>query len=174
MKISDEDRNAFAQATRNVRPLKAPARAEPVPKRPKAIARQSRAAASEMLAESVTDTRAGWLAEEIGYRRPQVTERTFRALRRGQFSIEDEIDLHGLRRADARRALQAFLTDAARRHLGCVRVIHGKGTRSGPDGPVLKASVQQWLTQWGPVLAFTSAQPRHGGTGAVYVLLGPG
>ena len=49
--------------------------------------------------------------------------------------------------------------------------MHGKGLRSGPAGPVLKNSVQHWLSQWDEVLAFVSAQPRDGGSGALYVLL---
>jgi DNA-nicking Smr family endonuclease len=171
MGITDDDRDAFADATRGVRPLKPTGQAELGQARPSAIARHSRAAAEEMLAESMADNRGGWLAEEIGFRRRSVAERTFRDLKRGRFSIEDEIDLHGLRQDAAKQALQAFISECAARHLGCVRVVHGKGSRSGPDGPVLKASVQQWLAQWDAVLAFTSAIPRHGGTGAVYVLL---
>jgi len=171
MDISDDDRDAFAAAMRGVRRLKKPARVETGKPRPPAIARQARAAARDMLEEAVTDPRGSTLAEEIGFRRPSVPERTFRALRQAKFSVEDEIDLHGLRRDTAKKALQAFLAECAERRLGCVRVIHGKGSRSGPDGPVLKASVQQWLTQWDSVLAFVTAERRHGGTGAVYVLL---
>jgi DNA-nicking Smr family endonuclease len=172
MKISDEDRKAFAEATNGVRPLKPPARVERRGPKPNAVARQARAATADMLAESITDNRGNVLGEEIGFRRPGVPERTFRTLRQGKFSIEDEIDLHGLGRETARKVLQDFIGACVDRRLGCVRVIHGKGTRSGPDGPVLKASVQQWLARWDAVLAFTTAQRRHGGTGAVYVLLG--
>lgn len=171
MGITDDDRDAFAAATQDVQPLRPTGQIAPTKRAPRAIAKQTRAATEEMLAESMTDSRGGSLAEEIGFRRRSVTERTFRALQRGRFSIEDEIDLHGLRQEPAKRALQAFITECAARHLGCVRVVHGKGSRSGPDGPVLKASVQQWLTQWDAVLAFASAIPRHGGTGAIYVLL---
>ena len=172
MKISDADRKAFAAAIEGAKPLKPRDRVSPETARPKPVARKAREAAAEILSESIADPRSGVLGEEIGFRRPGVSEKTFRALRRGAFSVEDEIDLHGLRREAARRELKTFIAGAASRHLGCVRVIHGKGHRSGPDGPVLKASVQQWLVQWDVVLAFTTAERRHGGTGAVYVLLG--
>ena len=171
MSITDDDRDAFAAAVRGVQPLKPTQRLAPERRRPKAIARQARAATEEMLAESMTDGRGLWLAEEIGFRRRSVVERTFRKLKRGCFSIEDEIDLHGLRQDAAKQALQEFINECVARRLGCVRVVHGKGSRSGPGGPVLKASVQQWLAQWDAVLAFASTIPRHGGTGAVYVLL---
>jgi len=171
MSSSDDD-GAFGEAMRGVRRLKPPDTVGRRPQRPAPVAKNARAATADLLAESVADRRAGVLAEEIGFRRAQVSERTFRSLRRGEYSIEDEIDLHGLRQRAARQALQAFLAECVARRLGCVRVVHGKGTRSGPGGPVLKASVQQWLSQWDSVLAFTTAQQRHGGTGAVYVLLG--
>jgi len=92
-------------------------------------------------------------------------------LRRGEFAVGDEIDLHGLGADAARDALREFLAEALRRRLGCVRVIHGKGLRSGPGGPVLKHAVNVWLRKVDAVLAFTSAPRRDGGTGAVYVLL---
>ena len=170
MGISKDDRQAFKEATQDVKRLKRPDRvAVPAP-RPKPIARQSKAAHQEMLAESLAAT-GGHQVDEIGYRRGMVSERTFRRLRRGHFSIEDEIDLHGLRRDEAKTELQRFFTDCRTRRVGCVRVVHGKGNRSGPDGPVLKESVQSWLARWDDVLAFASATTRHGGSGAVYVLL---
>jgi DNA-nicking Smr family endonuclease len=124
-----------------------------------------------LLEESLLDDAVGQAAEEIAYRRPGLPEATFKKLRRGAFSIENEIDLHGLTRREARLELKRFLTECVERRLGCVRVIHGKGARSGPDGPVLKASVQLWLQRWDDVLAFVSAGRQHGGSGAVYVLL---
>jgi DNA-nicking Smr family endonuclease len=171
MGISDDDREAFRDAVRDVRPRKPVEKVELTKPRPQARASQTRAARRDLLEQSLLDARAGSLSEEISFRRPSVSERTFSQLRRGKFSIEDEIDLHGLTRANARSALQEFLAECLDRGLGCVRIVHGKGTRSGPDGPVLKAVIQQWLIHWDDVLAFVSAQRRHGGSGAVYVLL---
>lgn len=170
--MDDDDRKAFERATRDVRPLKPSNRATSTRTLPKPEARLSRAARDFTLKQSLDDPRAEQSAEEIAFRSPNISERTFRKLRRGRFSIEDEIDLHGLTRAEARLELKRFLGDCADRGLGCVRVVHGKGARSGPDGPVLKAHVQYWLAQWEEVLAFVSASRRHGGSGAVYVLLG--
>jgi DNA-nicking Smr family endonuclease len=168
--ISKDDRKIFELATHDVRPIKTADRVVARTVRPSAHARLSRATDLETLEESLN----GELiepAEEVGFRRPGLSELDFRRLRQGRFSIEDEIDLHGLNRAEARVALRVFLGEAIERRLGCVRVVHGKGSRSGPHGPVLKNRVHYWLSQWDEVLAFVSARRRHGGSGAVYVLL---
>jgi DNA-nicking Smr family endonuclease len=100
-----------------------------------------------------------------------VCEDTLRKLRRGQYAVEAELDLHGLTRHVAHAALRQFLNDCVLRGLRCVRVIHGKGLRSGPSGPVLKEGVDHWLRKLDNVAAFASARPVDGGTGALYVLL---
>ena len=79
--------------------------------------------------------------------------------------------MHGLTGAQARVQLREFVVEASDRGLGCVRVIHGKGLRSGPGGPVLKTLVQRWLVRWDEVLGFVSARARDGGSGAIYVLI---
>jgi DNA-nicking Smr family endonuclease len=94
-----------------------------------------------------------------------------RRLRRGLYPIEDELDLHGLNQSVARDRLADFIArsrDSGRR---CVRIIHGKGSRSGARGPVLKAAVNLWLRRHMDVMAFISARAIDGGTGALYVLL---
>ena len=171
MPISKEDRSAFAAATRGVKPLQPQDRAQLRPAPPKPKARQSRASRAATLEDSLNDDRSAPAAEEIAFRGPGVSLRSFRALQRGRFSIEDEIDLHGMTRKQAQEALRAFIVECATRRLGCVRVIHGKGTRSGAAGPVLKAGVQRWLAQWNEVLAYVSAARQHGGAGALYVLI---
>ncbi len=171
---NSEDKDAFAQAMRDVRPLEHEERAAGQ-KRPPARAQQTRAAREEVLEESLSGLDGldplEQLGEEVAYRHPSLPNRTFRQLRRGRFSIEAEADLHGLTAEQAREFLRDFIVESADRGLGCVRVIHGKGLRSGPGGPVLKATVQRWLVKWDEVLAFVSARARHGGSGAVYVLL---
>jgi DNA-nicking Smr family endonuclease len=94
-----------------------------------------------------------------------------RKLRRGQYRVQAEIDLHGLTVREAKEALREFVADALQRHFRCVRIIHGKGLRSGHRGPVLKGAVSSVLRRIGPVLAYVSARPVDGGTGAIYVLL---
>lgn len=110
--------------------------------------------------------------EELLYCGPRLSSQAFRRLRRGEFAVQDEIDLHGMSVSRAREMLGEFIAECLRRHLRCVRVVHGKGMRSGPRGPVLKQEVNRWLRQWDSVVGFASAPPRDGGTGAVYVLLG--
>jgi len=92
-------------------------------------------------------------------------------LRRGHWSVQSELDLHGCTTVEARDALADFLGDARNRRYRCVRVIHGKGLTSPNKEPVLKGKVRRWLTQWGDVLAFTEAPRNTGGGGAVIVLL---
>jgi DNA-nicking Smr family endonuclease len=109
--------------------------------------------------------------EELVYLRPGLPYALLRRLRRGQFSVGDQLDLHGLTVDEARVAVAAFLHDVRRRGQRCVRVIHGKGNRSRLGQPVLKVKVSHWLRQRDEVLAFCSARAVDGGTGAVYVLL---
>ncbi|HSS65397.1 MAG TPA: Smr/MutS family protein, partial [Gammaproteobacteria bacterium] len=100
---------------------------------------------------------------------PGVQRKVIRMLKRGRIRIEDQLDLHGMRVRDAGHALETFLTECSERGLRCVRVVHGKGLRTG--GSVLKENVAAWLRLRSDVLAFCSATPNDGGTGAVYVLL---
>jgi DNA-nicking Smr family endonuclease len=94
-----------------------------------------------------------------------------RRLARGGFSIQSEIDLHGLTSSEAKAELRQFLADSVMRGHTCVRIVHGKGRGSGAAGPVLKRMVDQWLRRWDAVLAFVTARPADGGSGAIYVLL---
>jgi DNA-nicking Smr family endonuclease len=100
---------------------------------------------------------------------PGVQRKVIRMLKRGQIRIEDQLDLHGMRVREAGEALATFLSRCSQRGLRCVRVIHGKGLRTG--GSVLKENVATWLRLRNEVVAFCSAAPNDGGTGAVYVLL---
>lgn len=127
----------------------------------------------EVLAESLAgmDVHELETGEELSFRTASVSEAVYRKLRRGRLSVSAEVDLHGLNVGEARQHLREFLTVARKRQLRCIRVIHGKGKRSGQRGPVLRNKVNRWLRQWSEVLAFCSARPADGGTGAVYVLL---
>ncbi len=110
--------------------------------------------------------------DALAYRRDELPMRTWQRLKRGELSAQEELDLHG---ADARTAealLRAFLNDARRHGIGCVRVIHGKG-RQSEGTPVIKNLVDRMLRHRADVLAFHSAPPTQGGTGAVVVLLAP-
>ena len=109
--------------------------------------------------------------EALSFRRPGMGPDVVRKLRRGVWSIQRQLDLHGFRREDARDALAVFIRDANKAGLRCVRVVHGKGLGSPGKTPILKGRVQSWLVQKREVLAFVQARPADGGAGALVVLL---
>jgi len=174
--IADEDAELFRHAVRDVRPLAHPL-PEPtvrkIPAKAKFARRDRRAVLHESLASDIDLSEAG-SGEALRFQRPAISRRTMRKLIRGGFSVQSEIDLHGMTAAEANAALRQFVEEALMRRWACVRVIHGKGRGSGQGGPVLKRKVDAWLRQWSPVLAFVSARQVDGGTGAVYVLLDTG
>jgi len=167
----------FRRAVRGVRPLGARGAAPAAPKaRPRArFARADRAAVLRESLEPHGAADPGLAAgDELVFQRPAVQATVLRRLRRGEYRVQREIDLHGLTASEAKQALRQFLIHALEAHVQCVRIIHGKGLRSGHRGPVLKAAVSSVLRRTGAVLAFVSARPVDGGTGAVYVLLDAG
>ena len=107
----------------------------------------------------------------LSYRREGIGPDVLARLRRGQWSIQRQLDLHGLRRDEARDTLAIFIRQAERDGLRCVRVIHGKGNGSPGREPVLKDKVKRWLVQKEQVIAFTQASAADGGHGALLVLL---
>jgi DNA-nicking Smr family endonuclease len=109
--------------------------------------------------------------EHLSFRRPGIGPDVTRKLRRGDWSIQRQIDLHGLRRDDAREALSLFIREAHQQGIRCVRVVHGKGLGSPGKAPILKSRVHSWLVQKNEVLAFVQAKPADGGAGALVVLL---
>jgi DNA-nicking Smr family endonuclease len=112
--------------------------------------------------------------ETLSYCRPGVRQDVVRKLRRGDWIVQAQLDLHGMRRDEAREALAEFIRESVKRGLRCLRVIHGKGLGSVGKEPVLKGKVRAWLVQKEEVIAFCQARPHDGGAGAVLVLLQPG
>ena len=112
--------------------------------------------------------------DQLSFRRPGIGLDVTHKLRGGHWSIQRQLDLHGLRSDEAREALGQFIRLSHRTGLRCVRVVHGKGLGSPGRTPVLKAKVQRWLVQKKEVLAFVQARPADGGAGALVVLLQPG
>ena len=118
--------------------------------------------------ESLLDT-----DEALSYRASGIGPDVLRKLRRGEWSIQAQIDLHGHRVDEAREALAEFLRRALKHNQRCVRVVHGKGLGSQGRTPVLKGKVRAWLVQREEVIAFCQARPAEGGSGALMVLLRP-
>jgi DNA-nicking Smr family endonuclease len=171
---SSDNARLFRDAIGRVRPLKratAPAPNRPRPKpEPAQFERDESRVRDELLAHAF-DPAAIELGDEIHYLKPGQPARLLKQLRRGHFSVRGEIDLHEMTIAVARDAVRAFLDDAMARRDYCVRIIHGKGLRSRADGPVLKRMTATLLARRKDVLAYASARPAQGGTGAVIVLL---
>ncbi|WP_019626075.1 Smr/MutS family protein [Thioalkalivibrio sp. ALJT] len=167
------DSDEFLQAIGHVRRLHSD-RADVHPPRPPARALQRDADEAQAHADwlsdplGTTDLQPG---DELRFARPGISQRVFRKLRGGHYRIQDELDLHGLFADEARRAVGMFLDDARCNGALCVRIVHGKGLRSRQQGAVLKGLTDHWLRQRDDVLAFCSARPADGGTGAVYILL---
>ncbi|HSV35856.1 MAG TPA: Smr/MutS family protein [Ramlibacter sp.] len=172
------DKTLFARAAGAVNPIRDHQRVHLAPDQPAPIAVQQQRDEQMVLREAISDEfDAGTLLDvddALSFRRPGIGTDVTRKLRKGEWSLQGEIDLHGLRREDAREALAAFIRDAHRRGWRCVRVVHGKGLGSPGKTPVLKGRVQSWLIQKNEVLAFVQARGDEGGAGALVVLLKPG
>lgn len=170
---TDDDSSLFRQAMRDVNPLHATPKVLPGKPRPAPRAIFSRAAIppEDDSPESSPNEIHITADAELSFARPGVQQRVMRKLKRGEFPIEAELDLHGMTADMAGNTLREFLSAAVARGLRCVRIIHGKGMRSGERGPVLKIRTAAVLAGRPDVLAWHSARPADGGTGAVIVLL---
>jgi DNA-nicking Smr family endonuclease len=172
---AEGERRAFADAVGAVQPLPEHGRAQAAPPKPAPQPRMresdERAALREALSDEV-DIESLLLTDDgLSWRRPGLPPDVPARLRRGQWAVQAQIDLHGLRRDEARVQLADFVRLALQRGQRCVRVVHGKGHGSPGREPVLKAKVQRWLAQCAAVIAFTQATAAQGGAGALIVLL---
>lgn len=176
---TESEAETFRAAVRDVTPLaQTPLAAGLAKPKPRARLRKGAAREIENLDEAmplVADAAAaaeGITGEAaLSFQRGGVRIQTLRKLRRGLYPIDDELDLHGLTQSAARNLLAEFIARSRDGGCRCVRIIHGKGYRSGARGPVLKAAVNLWLRRHMDVMAFVSARTIDGGAGAVYVLL---
>jgi DNA-nicking Smr family endonuclease len=171
----DRERRLFELAVGPVRPLTAVHRAHlpPSPVEPAPRQRQldEQAVMREALSDEFDVETLLHTDERLSFSRPGLGPDVLRKLREGRWSIQRQIDLHGLRTDEARDALGRFLRECHQQGLRCVRVVHGKGLGSPGRTPVLKDRVPRWLIQKHEVLAFAQARPAHGGAGALLVLL---
>jgi len=130
---------------------------------------------AEVLRESLSDLFEvdHYLEEDpaLNYAAPGVGSDVVKKLRKGHWPVQDELDLHGMRRDQARDAIGDFLRRSTMRNHRCVCVIHGRGFGSRGQEPVLKSMVHSWLVQKEEVVAFCQARSSEGGEGALMVLL---
>jgi DNA-nicking Smr family endonuclease len=171
----EQARQAFALAIGPVQRLPEPGRVHGHAPQPEPHPRQreadERAALREALSDEV-DVESLLLTDDgLSFRRSGLHANVVTRLRRGQWAIQAQLDLHGLRSDEAREQLAAFVRDALLRGQRCVRVVHGKGLGSPGREPVLKAKTQRWLAQCKEVIAFAQATGTQGGAGALVVLL---
>jgi len=175
---AEAERHLFARAVGAVKPLPFKERVHMKPHRPAPRPLQQDLDDQAALVESMSDefdvSTLLDVDDQLSFRRPGIGTDITRKLRKGEWSIQGQLDLHGLRSDEARTALGQFIRDAKRMGWRCVRVVHGKGLGSPGKEPVLKAKVQRWLVQKNEVLAFVQAKPSDGGAGALVVLLAPG
>ena len=177
LRKAEAEKNLFTRAIGKVAPLPAHNKAHlPHPPR-QPVATQRQKDEAQVIQDSLSDefdvSTLLDTDEALSFRRPSVGPEVTRKLRKGDWAIQREIDLHGLRSDEARLALTSFIRDAHKHGIRCVRVVHGKGLGSPGKTPVLKSKVHSWLVQKNQVMAFVQAKPAEGGAGALVVLLTP-
>ncbi|SAL09991.1 Smr/MutS family protein [Caballeronia humi] len=172
------DADVFRRSIGEIEPLKTPPRTTvtrvPPPPLPLQTRRDEEAVLQEALSDEYDPESLLDIDETLSYCRTGVSQEVVRKLRRGAWIVQAQLDLHGMRREEARDALAEFIRESVKRGLRCLRVIHGKGLGSIGKEPVLKGKVRAWLVQKEEVIAFCQARPHDGGAGAVLVLLQPG
>jgi DNA-nicking Smr family endonuclease len=170
-KLSEDDYQLFLEAMADTRPLplkqnrhiQRPEK-KPLPGKGKKIQQQDLLDHADDIAELKTN-------EQLAFLRPGLNKQVLRQLRRGNYRIEDEIDLHGLTQQHAEDQMLGFIDHAVHDQLKYIRIIHGKGLRSNGSGAVLKTLCNHLLRRHPAVMAFVSAKPADGGGGALCVLL---
>ncbi|MFI3155307.1 MAG: Smr/MutS family protein [Methylococcaceae bacterium] len=171
-KLTSEDCDLFRQTIGKVHTVKSdkvlltdPTKPKPFPISPTVDVEQHLSGAVELDIEKVG------LEDSLSFTAPGLQHSVLKKLRKGQFGLDAEIDLHGLNSNAAKRQLLHFLHDCVEDGCRCVHIVHGKGYRSADNHPVLKNNLNLWLRQHKDVQAFCSAPLKEGGTGAVFVLL---
>ena len=171
----EEEANLFKAEVKDVVPIRVANRAKVSGPRPLPLPKQrladEEAALKASLSDEIDIERLLDTDESLSFRQPGLGIEVVRKLRRGEWSIQAQLDLHGLRSDEARLALVGFLSESLSNNMRCLRVIHGKGLGSINKEPVLKGKVLKWLIQRDEVMAFCQARPNDGGSGALLILL---
>lgn len=166
--MNDDDDRLFSEAMQGVKTLET--NKANLKQKPDAIKKRT-IATQRKIEDTLSDEFIGECDDFLEFMRPGIQKSYLKQIRNGKVAIEDHLDLHGYRRDDARKTLLEFLDHAQQQSFKLVRIVHGKGYHSDTSQPVLKAMLNKWLQSIPEVLAFVSAMPKDGGTGAVYVLL---
>ena len=174
MATDNDNPESFEDAMKDVNPLDQPNRVQhgknKPSTRPKQSIRDDQQVLIDMLSEpdDLTSIQTG---DELFFARDGLQHKVIKRLKRGELSIQAELDLHRLTKLEARTEVVAFLNYCAQNNFKQIRIVHGKGHGSKGKIPVLKTLINHWLQQRDEILAFCSARPCDGGTGAIYVLL---
>ena len=169
----EEAHTLFQEAMRGVKPLqcdKVPPQKPQLTPFPQQRYLDEALVYKDMLSENYDPTELE-TGEELLFVRPGIQSSILKKLRRGYFSVTAELDLHGMVVRVARVEVTNFLRYCRNSNIRCARIVHGKGYGSWQKQPILKNKLNHWLRQRDEVLAFCSARPTDGGTGAIYVLL---
>lgn len=175
--MQDDDFSLFKDAVRGVKPIQNDRADTGKPRADRQRLDRRRANATSVSNETRVDGLSDQFVIDVGaedalyWARDGVQDGQMRKLKAGQIPFEGSLDLHGMSVEKARAQLWDFLAEAAKYEIRCVRVTHGKAARLDGKRPMIKSHVNTWLRQHPQVLGFTSCLPKHGGTGALYVLL---
>ena len=174
--MSDEDLDLFRSTMGDVQPIKSEAKVRLRPDEDdKEVLRVRREAA-----QALDDSACGPLSVDhvqqvdslatLSFMRSGIQHGLFKKLKQGLLPMEARVDLHGMTVEQARSTVLEFIRDCCQHEVRFALITHGKGEgRTQPA--ILKSCINSWLPQLPDVLAFHSAQSRHGGLGATYVLI---
>ena len=175
--MQDDDLNLFKSATQGIKPLVHDRADTGKSKADRQLLAKRRQAATVRVDNVTVDGLSDLFVidvaaeEELYWARDGVQDGQMRKLKAGQISFEGSLDLHGMSVEKARETLWEFLAEAGKFEIRCVRVTHGKAARMDGKRPLIKSHVNTWLRQHPLVLGFSSCLGKHGGTGALYVML---
>ena len=177
--LTNEDKSLFADAVKDVVKLNPHPQVRLIqrshqkqrPTKPRQMAKNVKADLFDPTLDHEDDISFVNAHQTLSFKRPQLDGKTFKRLQKGHFQTQWQLDLHGLTEMVADKQLQSFIREALAENARYLIIIHGKGYNSNTDTPVLKNLVNHRLRMFTEVLAFCSALPKDGGTGAAYVFL---
>jgi DNA-nicking Smr family endonuclease len=171
--LSSEDQDLFRQTVGNVRRMYSDKAVLSPNHKPKPYPKPAVINIDGQLIDTATSLAITKVSSEdsLSFLNTGLQHNILKKLRRGQFGVDAELDLHGLSSTEAKHQLLHFLHDCVEDGCRCVHIVHGKGHRSPDNHPILKNNLNLWLRQHPAVQAFCSAAPKDGGAGALWVLL---